>query len=88
MEIIREDLAFNHYAWYGERVEQRADMSPTRKPFDRNNGAHILWVVNWYAAEYPRFQKTDIAKLETLLSQKLPAGLLSEKSVCLWLAST
>jgi hypothetical protein len=38
--------------------------------------------------EYPGFQKTDIVKIEKLLSDKLPSGLMSEKSVCNWLANT
>lgn len=88
MEIRKEDLVFNHYTWYENSNGIRLDMSPTRKVFDRNNGSHILWIANWYITEYPGFQKTDIAKLETLLSEKLPIGLLSEKSVCNWLANT
>lgn len=88
MEIKKEDLSFNHYIWDKDSDGIRQDMTPTRKIFDRNNGAHILWIANWYTNEYPEFQKTDIIKLETLLSEKLPSGLLSERSVCNWLAST
>lgn len=88
MEIKKEDLAFSHYTWYEDSLVIREDMSPTRKVFDRNNGSHILWIANWYTSEYPGFQKTDIIKLETLLSEKLPSGLLSERSVCNWLANT
>lgn len=84
MTVTKEDLVFTHYSWY-ENVGNREDFSPSRKTFDRNNGSHILWVVNWYASEYEQFQKTDIAKLEILISEKLPFGLLSEKSVCQWL---
>jgi hypothetical protein len=87
MEIKKEDLIFNHYTWYDD-PNPRQDMSPTRKAFDRNNGAHILWIANWYVAEYPGFQKTDIVKIEKLLSDKLPSDLMSEKSVCNWLANT
>lgn len=88
MEIKKEDLAFTHYAWPEQCVPIRQDRTPTRKSFDRNNGTHILWVANWYAAEYPGFQRNDVAKLEALLSDKLPSGLLSEKSVCHWLINT
>ncbi|MBN8858812.1 MAG: hypothetical protein J0H29_10515 [Sphingobacteriales bacterium] len=88
MEIKKEDLVFNHYTWYDDNTDARKDMSPTRKTFDRNNGAHILWIANWYIAEYPGSQKADIAKLEALLSDRLPSGLMSEKSVCNWLINT
>ncbi|MBX2921936.1 MAG: hypothetical protein KF746_07075 [Chitinophagaceae bacterium] len=88
MEIKKEDLVFNHYTWYDGTAGTRQDMSPTRNTFDRNNGAHILWIANWYITEYPGSEKADIAKLETLLSDKLPSGLMSEKSVCNWLANT
>lgn len=88
MEIKKEDLVFNHYTWYDDDPNPRQDMIPTRKTFDRNNGAHVLWIANWYVGEYPGFQKTDIAKLEKLLSDSLPSGLMSEKSVCNWLANT
>lgn len=87
MEIKKEDLVFNHYSWYEDSDDTRQDMVPTRKTFDRNNGAHVLWIVNWYVTEYPNFIKADIARLETLLSEKLPSDLLSEKSVCNWLAN-
>lgn len=86
MEIKKEDLMFNHYTWYDGSADLREDMTPTRKAFDRNNGTHVLWVANWYISEYPAFQKADIARLETLLSEKMPSDLLSEKSVCNWLA--
>lgn len=85
MEIKKEDLVYNHYTWEEGGSDHRQDMSPTRNTFDRNNGIHILWIANWYMAEHPGIQKADIAKLELLLSEKLPLGLLSEKSVCKWL---
>ncbi|MBN8788344.1 MAG: hypothetical protein J0I84_14730 [Terrimonas sp.] len=87
MEIKKEDLVFNHYIWNEDSDGIRQDMSPTRKVFDRNNGVHILWIANWYTNENPGFQKSDIVKLETLLSEKLPSGLLSERSVCNWLVN-
>lgn len=87
MEIKKDDLAFNHYTWYDQGAENRQDITPTRNAFDRNNGTHILWVVNWYAAQYATFQKEDISSLEILLSEKLPSGLLSERSVSQWLTS-
>ncbi|MBX3254690.1 MAG: hypothetical protein KF862_11165 [Chitinophagaceae bacterium] len=85
MKIKKEDLVFNHYTWYDQGADDRQDINPTRNTFNRNNGTHILWVANWYAAEHPMFQRKDIVKLEILLSEKLPSGLLSEKSVCYWL---
>lgn len=85
MEIKKNDLSFNHYTWYDQGAGNRQDINPTRNSFDRNNGAHILWVANWYATEYPMFQRGDMFKLETLLSEKLPSGLRSEMSVCYWL---
>lgn len=87
MDIKKEDLSFSHYIWQEDFTNARTDMEPSRKPFDRNNGLHVLWLANWYAIEYPPFQKADILKLEILLSEKLPMGLRSERSVCHWLAN-
>lgn len=86
MLVKKEDLLLHHYSW-NDQVEQRDDLNPTRKTFDRNNGTHVLWVVNWFATASEQFNKEDIAKLESLISDKLPFGLLSEKSVCQWLMS-
>lgn len=88
MEIKKEDLVLTHYSWSNDPANPRQDMTPTRNTFDRDNGAHVLWIVNWYMGEYPASQKRDIATLELLLSDKLPSGLMSEKSVCNWLANT
>lgn len=87
MIIQKEDLALTHYLWQDEIVGERLDTSPSRKLFDRNNGNHILWVINWYATEYGTLKKEDIARLEGLLQDKLPFGKLSEKSVSQWLLS-
>jgi len=88
MEIKKEDLVLTHYFWSEDPAEPRQDLNPTRNTFNRNNGVHVLWIANWYLAEYPGSQKTDIARVETLLSDKLPSGLMSERSVCSWLAHT
>ncbi|MFT3702734.1 MAG: hypothetical protein QM802_10205 [Agriterribacter sp.] len=85
MTIKKEDLVFTHYLWDEGQHGERTDTTPSRRAFDRNNGTHMLWVMNWYITEHAQFQKTDIARLETLISDKLPSGILSEKSVCQWL---
>jgi len=87
MQITKDDLVFKHYEWSDSLDEQREDLMPSRKLFNRNNGTHILWIINWYATEVPTFQKENIIGLETLLADKLPSDVLSEKSVCQWLVN-
>jgi len=87
MEIRKEDLSLKHYTWQDDKTSSRLTVTPTRKFFDRNNGTHILWIVNWYATEHPGFRKQDIGALELLFAEKLPSDVLSEMSVCNWLAN-
>lgn len=88
MTINKEDLVFTHYIWRDEVAEERQDLSPTRRIFDRENGLHVLWIANWYATQYEQFQKNDLSKLETMISDELPFSKLSERSVSEWLVNT
>ena len=88
MALTKTDLNLTHYIWDEHYLESEVDVVPGRTIFDRNNGHHVLRVINWYVNQYDWQVKNDCTALELLLSDQLPLAQLSERSVCQWLAST
>ncbi|MGN6492830.1 MAG: hypothetical protein ACTHLE_12600 [Agriterribacter sp.] len=88
MALTRTDLKLTHYMWDEHYQESEVEIVPGRTIFDRNNGHHVLRVINWYVNQYEWLVKPDHASIELLLSDQLPLAQLSERSVCQWLANT
>lgn len=87
MALTKYDLKLTHYIWNEHYQESETEVVPGRTIFDRNNGHHVLRVLNWYANQYDWLNKTDYTSIELLLSDQLPLAQLSERSVCQWLAN-
>jgi hypothetical protein len=88
MVINKIDLVSTNYSWDEDDLVEREDLSPSRRTFDRTNGAHILWLMNWYSQQHLSANNKKISELEVLIATQLPKELRSEISVCHWVLNT
>ena len=84
MLFSKEHLAGN-YKWATEPGDSLFTGSPTRRIFDRWNGAQVLFIINSFAALSASFSIEDVRKVESLITNHLPQDTKSEMSVYNWL---
>jgi hypothetical protein len=84
MLFSKEDLIGN-YKWAIEPINSLFKGSPTRRIFDRWNGAQVLFIINAFAALSETFSLEEGRKVETLINNNLPLDTASELSVFNWL---
>jgi hypothetical protein len=85
----KEDLSEIDYSWNKNLTdENKLNISePSRRLFDRYNGNHILYMINYFADTVQRISLKEARTLERLLRDKLPLGVKSELSVFRWLVN-
>ncbi len=74
------------YQWGIDQGPLSDDRTPSRRAFDRYNGHHVLFIINYYVTQANRFSKEYCQLLEKKISQDLPLDLRSELSVFNWLS--
>ena len=86
MYFLKTDLCGYDYHW--EDTSQTVfSGAPSRRLFDRFNGAQVLYLINYYASLNEGFNQNLGRKMEELILYKLPADIKSEISVYNWLKS-
>ncbi|MEX6689808.1 hypothetical protein QTN47_20040 [Danxiaibacter flavus] len=86
----KEDLSEADYSW-DENLAERSEFEvqePTRRSFDRYNGNHILYMINYFAQAVQQVSLKEVKLLEKILREKLPIDIKSEVSVFRWLVNT
>lgn len=90
MAFVKQDMSFIHYRW--DMEEEPASVvfcgEPSRRIFDRFNGAQVLFLINCCARIVERFSLKDARMLESRIAHQLPPGLKSERSVYNWILQT
>jgi len=84
MHFEKHDLNMAHYNWSQET--QMYEGSPSRRSFDKSNGAQVLFLINYYASFNERLNQQQLHLLEELLRCELPLEARSEISVFKWMA--
>jgi hypothetical protein len=84
MLFSKEHLAGN-YKWATEPGDLLFTGTPTRRLFDRWNGAQVLFIINSFAALSEAFSLEEGRKIESLINNHLPLHARSEMSVYNWL---
>ncbi|MET0462491.1 MAG: hypothetical protein ABW007_05040 [Chitinophagaceae bacterium] len=85
MQYQKEDMIGEFYQWEGEKMPDTVDRTPSRRAFDRFNGHHVLYIINYYVTLNNKFSKEYCQVLEKKISQDLPIDLRSELSVFNWI---
>lgn len=86
MQYQKEDMIGGFYQWGTDDLTTRSDRSPSRRAFDRFNGHHVLYVINYYMALSNTFSKEYCQKLEKMICDDLPLEARSEVSVINWIS--
>jgi hypothetical protein len=85
MQFQKEDMIGEFYQWEGDKTPDAVDRAPNRRAFDRFNGHHVLYIINYYVTLTNKFSKEYCQVLERKISQDLPIDLRSELSVFNWI---
>jgi hypothetical protein len=85
MQYQKEDMIGEFYQWGNEQNPVSDDREPSRRAFDRYNGDHVLYIINYYVKQTNKFSKEYCQLLEKKISQDLPLELRSELSVFNWI---
>ncbi len=83
MHFEKRDLDMVHYNWNAE--PRLYEGLPSRRSFDKNNGAQVLFLVNHYATFDEQLNLKHLHLLEELLRRELPLEARSEISVFKWM---
>lgn len=87
MHFQKQDLEGTHYNWpAGEKL--RFVRQPDRRAFDRNNGAQVLFLINFYGSISERNTLSEGRFIEKKISRELPASAVCEISVFNWMRNT
>jgi len=85
--ISKNDLEATDYCWDDNNNTNL--VSPLREPnrliFDRYNGSHMLYMINYYFQATGSYSQDIAVLVETMLRDRLPFGLNSEISAFNWL---
>lgn len=87
MAFTKQDLLFVHYRWGANLDEPVAsfDGEPTRRAFDRFNGAQVLFIINYFSSMNGSSDIQSAQAVESMIAHRLPLDLKSERSVFNWL---
>lgn len=87
MPFVKQDMSCVHYSWETEDKPGNVVFSgePSRRIFDPSNGHQVLFMINCYASVNGQLSLDDAHLLENKIAQKLPLGLMSERSVFKWI---
>ena len=87
MTFEKKDLDFANYQWMDNEDKGNAQFfgEPSRRYFDPTNGNQMLFLINYVASILPSFSLRDAHTLESLIAERLPTDLKSEKSVFNWM---
>lgn len=87
MPFVKQDMSCMHYSWETEDNPGNVVFSgePSRRIFDPSNGYQVLFMINCYASVNGQLSLDDAHLLENRIAQKLPLGLMSERSVFKWI---
>ncbi len=78
--LFRKEDLLGDYQWSSGPSSFTFDGAPSRRLFNRYNGEQVLFMINFLAAQDPRFTLEDGHKLERLINN-LPLEAKSEISV-------
>jgi hypothetical protein len=83
--LSRSDLQFS-YSWLAmleddPKVSGQLDSTP----FNRDEGAEVLYLINTFAAEFGLKQKDSGLKIERMIQNNLPASVRTQANVKTWL---
>ena len=85
MLFSKEHLS-GHYDWTIKPANSLFAGSPSRRLFDRWNGAQVLFIINAFATLSGIFSIEEGRKVESLIANQLPLNTCSELSVFNWLS--
>ena len=83
MFFIKEDLIGKTYKWTENKIVVIRTI-PGKELFDRLNGEHLLYMINFFCTSVGSFSITDGQKVEKLIT-RLPSEVKSEIAVFNWL---
>ncbi len=83
MHFEKQDLNIDLYRW--STSDQLYEGLPSRRSFDKSNGAQVLFLVNHYALFDEQLNLEQLPRLEYLLHSDLPVDAKSEISVFKWM---
>ncbi|MCH5718581.1 hypothetical protein [Niabella hibiscisoli] len=83
MHFEKHDLNIDLYTW--SNADALYEGLPSRRSFDKSNGAQVLFLVNHYAAFNEQLNLRQLHLLEQLLHCELPLEARSEISVFKWM---
>jgi hypothetical protein len=83
--LTRSDLKFS-YSWLAllpddPKISGQLDNTP----FNRDEGAEVLYLINTFAAEFGLKQKDSGLKIERMIKNHLPASVRTQANVKTWL---
>ena len=83
--LFTKDNLLSTYNWINEDEASMYNGSPSRRKFDRYNGAQVLFIINSLASSTAEFSIKKGQEIEALIVNSLPLTALSEVSVVNWL---
>jgi hypothetical protein len=84
MFFFKEHLIGKTYEWpENKSISEKSE--PGRQLFDRFNGDHLLYMINFFGASVGLFSINDGQKVEKLITSQLPFDVKSEIGVFNWL---
>ena len=85
MVFLKEHLVNDHYTWPHIEGDVRKMNEPSRRLFDRANGNHILYIINYFGQSIGKQSISFGRDIEELILNQLPADSRSEITVFNWL---
>lgn len=86
MAFLKENLVNDHYTWPEDEEQTSFSGTPSRRAFDRYNGAQVLFIINYYGSSASeKFSVEEGRKIEEQIQNHLPMEAKSEISVYNWL---
>jgi hypothetical protein len=85
MLFLKEHLVNDHYTWPDTKTDVNHMKEPSRRLFDRANGNHILYIINYFGQSIGKQSISSGRRIEELILNQLPADSKSEVTVFNWL---
>lgn len=85
MLFLKEHLVNDHYSWPDSEYDMAKIGEPRRRSFDRLNGNHMLYIINYFGQSIGKFSVSAGRKIEDLIVNQLPEETKSEVTVFNWL---
>jgi hypothetical protein len=83
--LFKKDDLLCTYNWISEEQASIFKGTPSRRKFDRHNGAQVLFIINSIASGTTEFSIQKGQEIEALIANNLSLATFSEVSVINWL---